>query len=198
MTKRDYLTIVSGIPRSGTSMMMQMIDAGGIPALTDHVRRADENNPKGYYEFEPVKNTKQDPRWIEQGVGKVVKMVHLLLYDLPPGRRYRVVLMRRRLDDVVRSQNKMLERSGQPSDDLPPDRLIYIYRTQLEDVRRYLEANSQTFRTIEVDYNEVLADPASPAQQVSRFLDGLDAAQMIAVVDPANDIRWRQPDSRCP
>ncbi|MFQ5490641.1 MAG: sulfotransferase family protein, partial [Phycisphaerae bacterium] len=78
-----FVNIVSGLPRSGTSMMMKMIEAGGIAVLTDHVRQADEDNPKGYYEFEPVKKTKHDASWLEQAGGKVVKMVHLLLLDLP-------------------------------------------------------------------------------------------------------------------
>ena len=102
MAERNYITIVSGLPRSGTSMMMQMIHNGGIPALTDEVRVADEDNPKGYFEFEPVKKTKEDPSWVPQAVGKVVKMVHLLLLDLPLEQSYRVIFMRRSLDESVR------------------------------------------------------------------------------------------------
>ena len=79
----DSITIVSGLPRSGTSMMMQMLQAGGIPILTDNVRQADDDNPRGYYEFEPVKRTKQDPSWLNAANGKAVKMVYLLLRDLP-------------------------------------------------------------------------------------------------------------------
>ena len=83
---KDKIVIVSGLPRSGTSMMMRMLDAGGLPALTDNIRTADEDNPRGYYEFEPVKKTKEDASWLERAPGKVVKMVYRLLYDLPADR----------------------------------------------------------------------------------------------------------------
>jgi hypothetical protein len=98
------ITIVSGLPRTGTSLMMQMIHAGGIPALTDKVRASDEDNPKGYFELEAVKRTKKDDSWLAEAAGRVVKMVHLLLYDLPVNHQYRVVFMRRELREVVRSQ----------------------------------------------------------------------------------------------
>src|SRR5574337_153211 len=104
-TKDDVITIVSGLPRSGTSMMMQMLHRGGIPAVTDEIRSADEDNPKGYYEFEPVKKTKEDASWLARAGGKVVKMVYRLLYDLPGDYAYHVVFMRRNLREVIASQN---------------------------------------------------------------------------------------------
>ena len=131
MTERDYLTIVSGVPRSGTSMMMRMIHEGGIPALTDDHRKADIDNPRGYFEFQPVKRTREAPEWIPGAVGKVVKMVHLLLLDLPLGHSYRVVLMRRNLEEVVRSQDVMLERNGGSSNDLSGEQLIAVYHDVL-------------------------------------------------------------------
>ena len=76
-------TVVTGLPRSGTSMMMKMLEAGGVPPLCDGERTADSDNPNGYYEFEPVKNTKNDPSWLRDAPGKAVKMVYSLLYDLP-------------------------------------------------------------------------------------------------------------------
>ena len=104
-----FVTIVSGLPRSGTSMMMQAIAAGGIPALTDGFRAADVDNPRGYYEFEPVKKTREDASWLDRAGGKVVKMVYRLLYDLPAeGYEYRVVFMRRDIREVLASQKKML------------------------------------------------------------------------------------------
>ena len=183
MKERGYVTIVSGLPRSGTSMMMRMISDGGIPALIDNVRTADVDNPNGYYEFEPVKQTKHDQSWVKQGVGKVVKMVHLLLLDLPLDYEYRVILMRRNLKEIVASQNTMLERLGKNVDGLPEDRLMDVYRAQLHQVTQYMRAHSDHMKFIEVDYNETLAHPDPPAQRISDFLDGLDTDRMLAVVD---------------
>ena len=99
-TKDETITIVSGLPRSGTSVMMQMLDAGGLPALTDHIRRADEDNPRGYYELEAVKKIKEDSSWLESCHGKVFKMVSLLLYNLPADKQYKVVFMKRDMDEM--------------------------------------------------------------------------------------------------
>lgn len=184
MSQRDYLTIVSGLPRSGTSMMMRMIEQGGMPALVDHLRTADDDNPNGYYEFEPVKKTKQDPTWVPGGVGKVVKMVHLLLLDLPLDFQYRVVFMRRHLDEVVKSQNVMLERHGDTTDDLPRERLIEIYRLQIKKVADYVDQHPDQFEMIEIDYNEMLRNPQPQAELVSDLVDGLNIEAMVEVVDP--------------
>ena len=164
-------------------MMMQMIDCGGLPVLTDDVRAPDEDNPKGYYEFEPVKKTKEDPSWIEQGVGKAVKMVHLLLLDLPLSHRYRVIFMRRNLEEVIQSQDVMLARSGKPTDDLPPERLKRIYKVQIDDALARMRRNFDHFRFIEVNYNQLMKDPQPQAERVSALLDGLDVERMISVVD---------------
>jgi len=183
--QRDYVTIVSGLPRSGTSMMMQMIDKGGIPALVDHIRQADEDNPKGYYEFEPVKQTRKDPSWLAQATGKVVKMVHMLLLDLPDTYTYRVVFMRRNLREVIASQNRMLERRGKPLGDLPEDKLIDMFQAQLDKVDRYL-AEHPYFHVLHVNYNEVLQNPEPAVHAVNAFLGGdLDTAAMLSVVDPS-------------
>ena len=101
---RDFITVVSGLPRSGTSMMMQMLAAGGISPMTDEVRAADSDNPRGYYELEKVKHLRQDHTWLKDAVGKAVKIVHLLLMELPADRDYRVILMQRDLEEVLRSQ----------------------------------------------------------------------------------------------
>ena len=106
------ITIVSGLPRSGTSVTMQMLVAGGIPPLTDDIRTPDEDNPRGYFEFERAKKIKTDKAWLPDGQGRVVKMVHILLLDLPMDRRYDIVFMRREPHEVVKSQGVMLARSG--------------------------------------------------------------------------------------
>src|SRR5438045_2458230 len=95
------IIIVSGLPRSGTSLMMQMLENGGVDVVTDNVRTADADNPRGYYEFEPVKKIKQDTSWLPATRGKAFKMVSQLLYHLPPSERYRVLFMERDLDEML-------------------------------------------------------------------------------------------------
>ena len=183
---RTYLSIVSGLPRSGTSMMMRMLEAGGIPVLTDNIRAADPSNPNGYYEFEPVKKTKEDPSWIPGAVGKVVKLVHLLLLDLPlTTYSYRVVFMHRNIEEVIDSQNVMLNRLGKKHDDLPKERLIALYRAQIDDVLRYLRRHRDHFSLLEIDYNAMIRQPAEGVAKVGQFFEDLDMAKMAAVVDPS-------------
>ncbi len=178
------VTIVSGLPRSGTSMMMQMIDKGGIPALTDNIRTADEDNPKGYYEFEAVKKTKENPSWLEQAPGKVVKMVYRLLYDLPEGYHYRVVFMRRKLEEVIASQNVMLERSGKQGGGLPDEKLLEVFRAEIDKCNKWL-ADQPNFSVLYVNYNEVIADPVPQVSRLNEFLGGkMNTQAMLEVVDP--------------
>lgn len=156
-TTKGFITIVSGLPRSGTSMMMQMIDAGGIPALTDHIRVADDDNPKGYYEFEAVKRTRKDASWLMQAPGKVVKMVHLLLLDLPLNREYRVVFTRRHLEEVVKSQDIMLEHQSKQGTDTEREKIIRAF-SQMKQVDKWLQ-DHDCFKIRYVDYNEIMRDP---------------------------------------
>ena len=183
--ENEQITIVSGLPRSGTSMMMQMIDKGGIPALTDHIRTADEDNPKGYYEFEPVKKTKEDASWLEQAGGKVVKMVHVLLLDLPPGRDYRVVFMKRKLEEVIASQDVMLERGGKSTGNLTGEKVMQVFRAQMLKVDKWVREHTN-FRLLYVSYNDLLTDPKPAVEAVSDFLGGgLNTDAMLEVVDPS-------------
>src|SRR5262245_57688671 len=108
------IIVVSGLPRSGTSLMMQMLDNGGIAVVTDNFRTADTDNPRGYYEYEKVKKIKQDASWLPGTRGKAFKMVSQLLYDLPPEEQYRILFMERDLEEMLLSQEKMLERLGRP------------------------------------------------------------------------------------
>ncbi len=181
---RNYVTVVSGLPRSGTSMMMKMLEVGGIPALVDNIRTADEDNPGGYYEFEPVKKTREDSSWVAQAVGKVVKLVHLIILDLPLTYDYRIVFMRRHLDEVVKSQNVMLERKGKDTADLPPERLKAIYLAQIQKVQQYMTEHADRIRFLEVEYNSVMKNPKPEADRLNGFLDGLDVECMLAVVSP--------------
>ncbi|MEO8593427.1 MAG: sulfotransferase family protein [Candidatus Solibacter sp.] len=181
----DFLTIVSGLPRSGTSLMMQMLAAGGLPPLTDHLRTPDQDNPRGYLEFEPVKRTRQDASWVPAATGKCVKMVYLLLRDLPPGFTYRVILMRRDLTEVLASQAAMLERSGKQGGNLPPDRMLALYSGQLSQIVEWL-ARQPNFTLLEVQHRDCLYRSADTAAAINAFLGGtLDESLMAAAIDPA-------------
>lgn len=180
----DFITIVSGLPRSGTSMMMRMLEAGGLVVLTDEIRTADVDNPRGYYEYEPVKRTKQDASWLETAGGKGVKMVYQLLYDLPEGYEYRVLLMQRRLEEVLKSQQKMLSRLGKDSEKIPDAAMAKIFRSQLEQCRNWLSERPH-FQYLEVDYNEMLANPGARIASINEFLGHrLSEDAMRAVVEP--------------
>ena len=178
-----YITIVSGLPRSGTSMMMQMLAAGGVPALVDNVRQPDEDNPRGYYEFERVKQVESDSSWLDEAEGKVVKMVYRLLYDLPPDHAYRVIFMTRDLNEVIASQQVMLERHGKANEPVDNTRLVEIYRRQLQEVMSWLHGQPN-FAVLSVDYHGALSDPRQVVQHLDDFLDGrLDTDAMLRIPD---------------
>ncbi len=180
-----WVVIVSGLPRSGTSMMMRMLDQGGVPVLVDNIRAADEDNPLGYYEFEPVKKTKEDPSWLQQAGGKAVKMIYRLLYDLPPGWEYRIIFMQRRLQEVIKSQDVMLSRRGKDSGNLSPDKLLALFKKQLAEFDQWVK-KQPNFRVLQVDYNEMVRDPRPAVQAVNQFLGGgLDTEAMCKVVEPS-------------
>jgi len=185
MTEPTYVTIVSGLPRSGTSLMMRMLEAGGIPVITDGIREADEDNPRGYYEFEPAKRTREDASWLASAGGKVVKMVYRLLYDLPAGGPYRVVFMRRAIQEVLASQKKMLERSGREGGGADDAQMAALFARDLKQFDAWI-AGRPGFSILNVSYNELLTDPMPPAVAVNRFLDHrLDVGAMAGVVEPA-------------
>ena len=182
---RPPVTVVSGLPRSGTSLAMQMINAGGIPAVTDGQRASDDDNPRGYFEFERVKQLRTDKAWLDDAAGKAVKVIHLLLTELPDDRPYRVVFMRRDLREVVRSQSTMLARSGRAGGGLAPERLMAVYGQQLAAVAAWL-AERPNFAVLDVPYAELVAAPAGWVPRIDAFLGGgLDQAAMAAAVDPA-------------
>ena len=185
MTTDASITIVSGLPRSGTSMMMQMLARGGLRLLTDGVRAADPDNPRGYYEFEAVKRTKRDRAWLDTAVGGGVKMVHVLLYDLPTDRHYQVILMRREIGEILRSQARMLARTGKAGAALAPERLAQAFQRQMQQVVDYLD-HQPCFDVLEVHYDAVVLDPRTQAEAINGFLGNrLDAAAMAAAVEPA-------------
>ena len=176
--------IVSGLPRSGTSMMMKMLEAGGQKILTDNLREADANNPKGYYEFERVKNMKDgDLAWMPEAVGKVVKIVTGLIMFLPAEYNYRVIFMRRDLNEILSSQKKMLGRLGKEDDNIPDDKMAKVYEEHLKEVRGWL-VRQPNIEVLYVNYNTMVRDATETLNKVNEFLGGgMDVPVMAAVVD---------------
>jgi hypothetical protein len=182
---RDFVAIVSGLPRSGTSMMMRMLDAGGIPVFTDNDRIADADNPNGYFEFEPIKKLNEDASWVGDAVGHALKAIYLLLYQLPPEYRYRIVFMRRDLKEVIASQDTMLRRSGAATGTMDPAILARHFETQLRQVDAWLR-QQPNMTVLDVGYAEVVREPLATAERVATFLGGsLDVGKMAESVDPA-------------
>lgn len=177
------ITVVSGLPRSGTSMMMQMLQAGGMEPLTDRLREADPNNPRGYWEYEPVKRLRDDQSWMGEAEGKVVKIVAPLLTYLPPGFSYRVVFMDRELEEVLQSQERMLERLGR--DAAAGDRAVLTraFTQQVERTRRWL-AEQPNVEVLYIPHHDAISDPRAQAEKVTAFLGGsLNVEAMAAAVD---------------
>jgi len=179
------ITIVSGLPRSGTSMMMKMLEAGGLPPLKDDWRKADDDNPGGYYEYERVKGIREDSSWLDGAEGKAVKMVSRLLVYLPPARNCRIVFMRRDTDEMLRSQRKMLERSGQPTDDIPDETMKNLFEKHLAEIEAWVKER-ESIRCRTIWYDEVIHDPLQVAKTLADFLAlPLDVDSMAATVDPS-------------
>ena len=176
--------IVSGLPRSGTSMMMKMLEAGGLEILTDNLREADANNPKGYYEFERVKQMKDgDLTWLPDAVGKVVKIVTGLIMYLPSDYKYKIIFMKRDLNEVLSSQKKMLGRLGKEDDNIPDDKMGKVYEEHLKQVKGWL-VRQPNIEVLYVNYNAMVADPTESLHKVNEFLGGnMDVQVMSAVVD---------------
>ena len=180
----EPIVIVSGLPRSGTSMMMRMLDGGGMAIMTDQLRTADLDNPKGYYEYERVKELEKetDKSYLKEGRGKALKVISWLLKDLPDDNRYRIVFMRRDLSEVIASQNKMLKHRGEV-DNSDDKMMIDAYMNHLASVR-ILSRKRDNFEMLEVRYDQTVADPAAAAKAVNVFLGGkLDEGKMCEAVD---------------
>ncbi len=186
MGSNDTITIVSGLPRSGTSMMMSMLEAGGLAALTDGIRTADEDNPKGYYEFERVKKIKQDTAWLDDAKGKVVKMISQLLLDLPATYQYRVVFMRRNIDEVLASQKQMMVRRGTVKEGGPSDKEMGdMLLKHVDHVLHWMD-KQPNIKYVTVSYNEMVKDAKDSIAKINQLLGGtLNVAAMSGVVDKA-------------
>jgi hypothetical protein len=177
------IVVVSGLPRSGTSMAMKMLEAGGMRVMTDRLRTADEDNPKGYYEDERVKDLHRDgdKTWLREARGGVIKVISFLLKSLPPDNNYRVLFMHRSLREIVASQNKMLVRRGEVNG-TPDERALSLLEEQVRDARFFLRRPQ--FDVLELNYKETLDGPGPQARRIAEFLgEPLDVAKMAEVVD---------------
>ena len=184
-TPKEPIVIVSGLPRSGTSMMMKMLEAGGIPPLTDKIREADNDNPKGYFEFERVKQLdKGDVAWLPEARGKVVKVISALLKHLPADYEYRIIFMRRNMPEILASQRKMLIRRGENADDMDDAKMAALFEKHLQSTIQWVE-NQPNISLLYVHYRDMLSDPVPQIKRVNEFLNGrLNEDAMANVVDP--------------
>jgi hypothetical protein len=177
------ITIVSGLPRSGTSLMMQMLVAGGMTALSDGERKADTDNPRGYLEWERIKQLPKEPSLIAEAEGKVVKVISQLLLSLPDDHEYRVVFMQRPLPEVLKSQDEMLRRRGTSEGGGDTSAIEDAFQRHLIEVNRWLNGKGNV-RTLRVHYHRTLREPKAIAEAVAGFLEiPMDVEAMTREVD---------------
>jgi hypothetical protein len=176
-------------------MMMRMLEAGGIPVFIDNDRSRDADNPNGYYEYTPIKKLNEDSSWMAGAVGHAIKAIYLLLYELPKDYRYRILFMRRNIEEVIASQDTMLRRSGAATGSMDPLVLAHHFATQLRQVDSW-SRQQKNMSVLDVQYADVVRDPTTSASKVAAFLDGmLDVGKMAATVEPAL-YRQRAGDAR--
>ena len=186
---QDAIVIVSGLPRSGTSMMMKMLEVGGLQPLTDNIRKPDDDNPKGYYEFEQVKQLEKDKSWLPDTKGKAVKIISSLLDHLPSEYFYKVIFMQRSMDEILASQKEMLIRRGESGGKVTDEELAEKFHIHLQKTEDWL-ARQPNFDVIYVKYNEVLQNRRDYCIKINEFLGNrLDVEKMVSAVD---DTLYRQ------
>lgn len=177
------ITIVSGLPRSGTSLMMQMLVAGGMAALSDGERAADADNPRGYLEWERIKTLPNEPGCIAEGEGKLVKVISRLLLSLPAGHEYKVIFMQRPLPEVLASQDQMMRRRGTYKDGANPAAMAAAFEKHLREVYAWMESRNYV-KALRLPYHDVLSQPNETSQRVVEFLEiPLDVEAMCQQVD---------------
>jgi hypothetical protein len=177
------ITIVSGLPRSGTSLMMQMLEAGGLAVLSDGERKADPDNPKGYLEWERIKQLPKDPSLIAEAEGKVVKVISQLILSLPSAHDYRVVFMQRPLPEVLKSQDEMLRRRGNADSIADHSPIEEAFQRHLVEVNKWL-TGKENVKLLRVHYHRVLREPKVVAEEIAAFLQvPLNIEEMVRQVD---------------
>jgi predicted AlkP superfamily phosphohydrolase/phosphomutase/tetratricopeptide (TPR) repeat protein len=182
----ESLIVVTGLPRSGTSLLMQMLAAGGVSVLQDDLRPADEDNPRGYLEFEPVRNLLKDSQWLSEARGKAIKIVAQLLVALPQDLACRAILCVRDLDEVLDSQQRMLRRRHPPLADTPERRRLLKdeYQRTLDRAKGMLAVRPHS-QMLVVSHGTAISDSHLTAERINDFLGGgLDVEKMAMAVDP--------------
>jgi predicted AlkP superfamily phosphohydrolase/phosphomutase/tetratricopeptide (TPR) repeat protein len=177
--RKNQITIVSGLPRSGTSLMMQMLDYGGMDCLVDGKREADESNPKGYYEYEPVMSIYKDNSWMDKAQNKTVKIVAPLLNKIDEQYRYKIIFMTRDLNEILKSQQKMIGKI----EDVFPVKLYNKFQKLLSNIEVW-KKKEPGVELIYLDYKDVLENPESTVKSIERFLGvPLNQSAMINCID---------------
>ncbi len=177
------ITIVSGLPRSGTSMMMKILDAGGMEVVTDGIRKADEDNPCGYYEYERAKKIKEDTAWLKETRGKAFKVVSQLLYELPSNENYKIIFMKRKMNEILVSQKKMLERVGNNKDDISDEKMGGSFDKHLSKITEWMDKRKY-MDVLYIDYNDILKNPSEHIKTINRFLnDKLNVENAVKAID---------------
>lgn len=180
---KKIITIVSGLPRSGTSMMMRILEAGGMRILKDEIRKADDDNPAGYYEFEKVKKLKKDPSWLENAKGKAVKIISSLLEHLPERYIYKIIFIHRNMEEILDSQRQMLIRRGEATNEVSDEKVGKMFLKHLKKIEERLNKQSN-MDVLTVHYNEILKEPAKHGEIINRFLGNtLNTKNMTDVID---------------
>ena len=180
----EPIIVVSGLPRSGTSIVMKMLVAAGLNPVQDGIRKADPDNPNGYYEDDRVKDLANnlDKAWLKEARGRVIKIISFLLKELPDSNSYKIIFMQRHLDEILVSQSKMLEHRGVPHT-TSDEEMRKLYQHHLEQVYKLIEKRP-TMSMIKIDHRAIIDVPAVQAQKINAFLGGrLDVDEMAAVVD---------------
>jgi hypothetical protein len=176
-----FTLVVSGLPRSGTSMMMKMLADGGVPILIDEIRNADEDNPNGYYEFEPVKQLVDNQnKWLADADGKAVKIISALLEHLPPQQHYKVIFMEREIKEILASQQKMLSRRNEKSE-IGDAAMQEQFEQHLAAVKYWL-GRQANIDVMYVEYNSMMVNADEYCQQIADFIGvPVDVGKMRSV-----------------
>ncbi len=185
MTDNDKIIIVSGLPRSGTSLLMQMMEAGGYEIVKDELRGADIDNPKGYYEFEKTKALNKDASWVPECRGKVIKIVSPLLRYLPLTEDYDIIFIKRNLDEVLASQKKMMARRKSDDGGISDEKMKQYFEDHLRTVESWFKQH-RNFNSLFLQFDELIQQPEWAAEKLSEFLGikpSSNIQKMTACVD---------------
>lgn len=184
MTAQRTIIVVSGLPRSGTSMMMKMLESGGMPLVIDHQRPADENNPHGYYEFEKTKYLQHNNAWIDMACGKAIKIISWLLYYLPMNQSYKIIFMHRNIQEILASQQAMIHRLGTSMHSARDDDMEQIFTKHLQEIEHWLNQKTN-ISVLPIEYRDVLEQPIPIVKTITQFIDtSLNSTNMLSAIIP--------------